>query len=287
MKFAYLIMAHDNPNQLKILLELLDYGINDIYLHIDPKSRELKNVNWLGCVKYAKIYTYSKYNVLWGDISQTKCQMFLLKEALRFHHDYYHLISGKDLPIKPHTEIINFFEKNKGKEFVFFEDSDYCKKDSCLHYHFFYYVENEKNKILRNFKFLLDNFLLWIQKALKVERKFYCGDNWFSITEKLASDFSSKGKKMIRKVKFCKNSDELILQTFLYPIYKDYDLYYRGFDSNHISILRYIDWDRGSPYVWRLKDYDQLCESPFLFARKFDETIDNKIILKIYNKLKN
>lgn len=36
MRFAYLIMAHDSMEQLKILLHLLDHEENDIYLHIEP-----------------------------------------------------------------------------------------------------------------------------------------------------------------------------------------------------------------------------------------------------------
>ncbi len=38
-KHAYLIMAHDNFEQLKILLDLIDDYRNDIYLHIDKKLK--------------------------------------------------------------------------------------------------------------------------------------------------------------------------------------------------------------------------------------------------------
>ena len=38
MKFAYLIMAHDNMEQLLSLIKLLDWPENDIYLHIDKKN---------------------------------------------------------------------------------------------------------------------------------------------------------------------------------------------------------------------------------------------------------
>lgn len=36
-KHAYLIMAHDKPRQLEILLSLLDDPRNDIYLHLDSR----------------------------------------------------------------------------------------------------------------------------------------------------------------------------------------------------------------------------------------------------------
>ena len=38
MKHAYLILAHNNFNQLKKLINLLDDIDNDIFIHIDEKS---------------------------------------------------------------------------------------------------------------------------------------------------------------------------------------------------------------------------------------------------------
>ena len=51
--------------------------------------------------------------------------------------------------------------------------------------------------------------------------------------------------------------------------------------------MRYIDWDRGNPYVFRIDDYDALMKSDCMFARKFDEKIDKEIIEKIYLTLKD
>ena len=38
MKFAYLIIAHNEPLLFEILLRLLDDERNDIYVHIDKKT---------------------------------------------------------------------------------------------------------------------------------------------------------------------------------------------------------------------------------------------------------
>lgn len=52
-----------------------------------------------------------------------------------------------------------------------------------------------------------------------------------------------------------------------------------------MACLRYIDWTRGNPYVWKIEDYNRLINSDYLFARKFDEKISKNIIDKIYNTL--
>ena len=43
MKHAFLIIAHNNWWQLKKLIECLDSGTHDIYVHIDKKVKILIN----------------------------------------------------------------------------------------------------------------------------------------------------------------------------------------------------------------------------------------------------
>ena len=52
-----------------------------------------------------------------------------------------------------------------------------------------------------------------------------------------------------------------------------------------IDTKRKIDWQRGRPYTWEKKDYQELINSEELFARKFDESIDKEIIDLIYEHI--
>jgi hypothetical protein len=45
--------------------------------------------------------------------------------------------------------------------------------------------------------------------------------------------------------------------------------------------MRLIDWNRGTPYTYRLPDFDELMNSDCLFARKFDMNVDARIVEKI------
>ena len=266
MKFAYLIMAHNNPKQLSILLKLLDYEENDIYLHIDKKSVDI-NVASIGeGIKKARIYIYSKYDVKWGGSTQVKCQMFLLSEAIKTQHEYYHLISGQDLPIKSNQEIQDFFEKNKGKEFVHFESDEFCKKENCRYYN----IGKGRNA----------KILIALQRKLKIQRKLYCGANWYSITSKLANDFCDYKKRMIKMVRWTKCSDEYVLQTFIKRVSRNkYQIYRKTMSpDDYRGTARLIDWNRGTPYVWRKNDFKEIVSSDRMFARKFDEKIDMEII---------
>lgn len=281
MIFAYLIMAHDNIEQLKMLIKALDYPENDIYLHIDKKSAISKEQI---DVKFAKLNVYKKYVVYWGDISQTKCQLFLLREAIKQYHDYYHLISGHDFPIKKHKDILTFFAKNNGKEFIHFDSQSYSIREGCKYYHpLSSFQLKYRHKWFAFFFNYLDEKLVSFQKKHNVQRKIYSGANWFSITHSLAKEYCTRHKTILRKVWWSFSSDECVLQTFYRTMAAGtYKLYAETKDdSDYNGTAREIDWLRGNPYVWTIKDYDYLMNSKRMFARKFDQRVDGVIIKKI------
>lgn len=74
------------------------------------------------------------------------------------------------------------------------------------------------------------------------------------------------------------------MQTLLINSPYKEKLYHKEFDNNPHAIMRLIDWNRGKPYTFRSTDYDELCESDMLFARKFDASIDSEIIKMIMEK---
>ena len=65
------------------------------------------------------------------------------------------------------------------------------------------------------------------------------------------------------------------------------NLYFPNEDSDYRSCMRHIDWKRGNPYVFKIDDFDELINSPCMFARKFDINTDRKICEKIFNYLKS
>ena len=65
------------------------------------------------------------------------------------------------------------------------------------------------------------------------------------------------------------------------------NLFYDKMDNNYIACMRYIDWNRGKPYTWLADDFNELINSNYLFARKFDCNIDNNIIMLISDYIRN
>ena len=267
MKHAYLIMAHDDLELLNALIKCIDDVRNDIYLHIDQKST--LDLSDIVKPKYSSLILINRINVTWGGDSQIKCTMNLLEASYKKEYRYYHLLSGHDLPIKSQDEIHCFFEKNDGKNFLNFRKI-IPREDSIERVKYFHLFQN---RIGRSIDFsaqklrILTRFFLKMQRLFHINRSrklvYYKGSNWFSITNELVNS-------MRENVNFIKHyfystlgGDEFFLQTFV----MNNDLATTVINDN----LRCIDWERGSPYTWRIEDKCILLRSDKLFVTLIKE----------------
>lgn len=280
-KHAYLIIAHNNFYILERLLKLIDDDRNDIYIHIDKKVKNFDFNYFNNICRKSKVKFIKRIKVYWGGYSQVQCELNLLKAAIKNNYEYYHLLSGVDLPIKNQDYIHKFFEKNKGKEFVRFTQNkwDYNRVSKK---HFFsnyikssHIIEFSTYRIANKFasKFINKDDYDYTKKF--EDYKFMKGDNWFSITDNCAHYICQNENVIKTMFKYTIGPDEHFIQTILYNSkFKD--------KLSSDTCLREIDWNRGKPYVYRIKDYKLLQKSKNLFARKFDNTVDREIIDKIY-----
>lgn len=76
-------------------------------------------------------------------------------------------------------------------------------------------------------------------------------------------------------------ADEIFLQTMLLNSPYAANVYHAQPDDDYKAIMRLIDWKRGGPYIFREEDFEDLISSPMLFARKFDQRVDDVIINKL------
>ena len=106
-KHAYLIIAHNKFEQLKMLCEMLDFEQNDIYMHIDAHVTDFDADSFRPSLRHSKMKFAERTRVNWGGYSQIQAELNLLKAAANSREDYsyYHLLSGADLPLRPAQEI--------------------------------------------------------------------------------------------------------------------------------------------------------------------------------------
>lgn len=281
-KHAFLLMAHNNIDILRLLIKQLDNPNVDIFLHIDKKSDilidDIRDID----LKFSEVYVFKKNKVYWAHLSQVTCEIFLLKEALeKDNYIYYHLLSGSDMLIKPIDELIEFFNKNGSLEYVHFESNDISLKKAQWinnYYVFQKFIRKNKTAKVLNFIVLQLQYILRINRNKTNKIKFSTGSNWFSITNEFAEYVVKKLDFIHKTFKFTRSPDEFFIQTILMNSKFRNTLFYSKFDDNYKSILRYIDWDRGNPYNFTIEDYDEILKSNMFIARKITSLeLGNKI----------
>ncbi|MDD3036333.1 beta-1,6-N-acetylglucosaminyltransferase [Bacteroides sp.] len=287
MRHAFLLIAHNEFQLLKILLSMLDDERNDIFLHIDKKV-DMESLNKdMFILKHARLYILEqRIDVRWGDISVVKVELLLLETArMKGPYDYYHLLSGVDLPIKSQDYIHEFFEKNKGYEFVAYSQGEANLKDlewKMSKYHLFtrYYKIPP-----RFFRKKIERFR---RKFLKFQEKYHYsrpneidfkkGSNWVSISDDLVTVLLDKKNFIFKRFKYVCCSDEIFIHSILWNSPLKDKIYKVNREAG--NGIRAIDWNRGDPYVWRMEDLSLLLESDDLFARKFSSD-DMEIVMKV------
>lgn len=274
-KHAYLIIAHNNFYVLEKTLKLIDDERNDIYIHIDKKVKGFNFSKYKDiCKKSTVTFTKKRYNVRWGSSSQVKTEMLLFCEAYSKGYEYYHLISGADMPIKSQDYIHTFF-KNNNYEFITSGNGD-MYSNRIGRYHFYTTIPVLK-KVYQYFDIVQNK--MKIDRLKKKNLKIYKGSNWASISHKCVELLIQNRKKIIKMTRFSLCADELYKQTIIINSKFAKNLY--PYDD-----IRLIDWERNegfSPHTFTIDDYDLIINSPCIFARKFVKKKDRQIIDKVYD----
>lgn len=289
MRHAYMIIAHDNYQQLRVLLQQLDDERNDIFLHIDKKSTTLSKEMFSGVVNKSSLYIIEcPISVFWGDYSIVQCELLMLETATaKGNYSYYHLLSGICMAIKSQDYIHDFFQKNAGKEFVSLYNEQLANRVRFRYKYYFPYMRLLKNPKAKWTRALMAASSI-TQKVVGINRTrknktvvFGFGAQWFSITDRFARYVIGRKAWIETTFRHTLCADEVFLQTILLNSEFAENVYTNSSGDNS---MRLIDWNRGRPYVFCEKDIDEVMSSPMLFARKLDLRIDSKIVDAVLKK---
>ena len=289
MKHAYLIIAHNRPDLLQNLVSMIDDERNDIFIHIDKKV-DMTLFKSIVTEKSHLYFTQNRISVVWGDFSQIECELTLFSEATQKNtYDYFHLISGVDVVIKSQDEIHKFFTHYKDLEFVGFANDTASAKllsrRSELYHFFTGHGRSSFGKILQQFR----RAVCVLQRAVGFKRKHMLemkiGPNWVSITNDACKWIVSHSTpEILREFRYTSCGDELFVQTMLWnsPFRNRIYQFVKNTDTD-AGCMRFVDWKRGNPYVFQMKDFDEIVNSQYFFCRKVEDielakAIKNKVL---------
>lgn len=283
-KHAVLIMAHNQFEILEKLMIQLDHERNDLYIHVDRKSRGFEQDRFEHVCKKSKVVFIPRMSVHWGDSSQTECELRLMEAALSKGKEYLYLLSGCDLQIKKTQQIHDFFDKHPDNQFLALRNN-ISGLSGIQRYYFFLPLRSYNKYIAKG----LDMISAFIQKILKVNRlekidyPLCKTQNWFSITGECAVYVLSKKDFIEKFVKYTCCADEMFLGTVIVNS-KYRDQIYEPYRSPG-GHMRLIDRERpegASPHTLTMEDWKMIEQCPYFWARKFDIKKDPEIIDKVF-----
>lgn len=289
-KYAYLIICHRSDASLRYLLKSIDDERNDIYVHVDAKARDFDFDKVKASVIHSELHFTRRINVTWGGYSQPEAELILLEAATQKHeYSFYHFLSGNDMCIKSQDEIHRFFDQHPGKLFLTFCGEDWNRKaEERVKY---YHIEHGRNTALKalNAVSLSIQKMIGINRLKHVDMQIVGGSNWCSLPHDFAMYLLEHRDVIHRIFHHSVCSDELFVHTMAYNSeYKDriylLKISQRNDDSDPDMFeanQRYIDWNRGKPYIFGEDDFDELMKVEYCFARKLAETDTNHLMRMI------
>lgn len=262
---AYLIMAHNEPETLRILLGLLDDERNNIYVHIDQRSTSLHEHEIKKWCSKSKMHFIKQEKAYWSGYSLVSITIKLIRAAIKEKNAYYHFLSGVDLPLKTQDELHVFFEKHDGKEFISTGRITTWKIMSRFKYYYF----EKWTKVVSRDKYRIARVLLaGLQAMLFIDRtrnsnlEYHMGGQWFSITHNFARYIIDQESLIKKNFGYGYCVDEVFLPTLVMNSPFKHKV-------SPLMNIRYVDWNRGNPYTWQKQDFEELTSNNIFFARKF------------------
>jgi hypothetical protein len=305
-RIAFLLMVHDNPQQLARLVDALDHPDASFHVHVDakaplepfeaaldgqPKVRLLRNrvvANWMG-------------------YSLVEATLRLLADAAEQGFDYCILLSGSDYPIKSVPELFDFYGR-AGEEYIAYwrlQDRPSWRHKVLYHYPvdripIRNWSTNSEASYLRR--------LFWGRyfryRRFMPKRRFlpglvpYGGPDWWSLSRGCVEHVLRYVRDNPRFARFYRTTaspGEMFFQTIILNSEwaqrvhgrAEYEEWLRTRTEadvdrdtpmlpDELFNFRYVDWSgeidgrREKPAVLDERDWPALLASPSHFARKFD-----------------
>lgn len=282
MKHAIIVLIHQDPNILKDLLEFFDEDFK-FFIHIDKHYKcDLNSIK----SAYPNCFIFSKYYVNWGGRNILLAELFLIQQALQTDdYDYFHIISGSDMPIRSLREFKSFFRQSEGLSFMEYHRYPVAKwENGTMRRIGFYWINdylNFRNPKYQNTFEKIFNFQVKHNVRRRMPNQYeilYGGSNWMSLYKDCASEIipnTSRKLGFLRRLCFTFAPDELYIQTVL----MNSKLRENIINNNK----RYIDWSGigGSPSILREDKLRDIIFSQCLIGRKFLHPYSDRLISMI------
>ena len=275
-------MAHKNVGQVR---RLIDYFREDcdVFIHFDRKAGlSQESLEPLRQCPYVRLVS-CEYEVNWGGTSVLESELALLGEVFGYgEYDYFHLFSGQDYPIRPLGYFLDFFERNKGREYLQYVNipNPRWEQGTYRRFQYFYFYDLAQGR---------ENPRKWVHEQVQDQMRrgvkrpipdefdvLYGSSQWFSITQEAARtllEYTRDKPAFYNRMWMTFAPEECYVATILLNLL-DQKRFVR---SNCRFILwRYENGNR--PANLGEEHFASLLDRDLLFARKFEMPCSERLL---------
>ena len=292
MRKAYILEAHRYPAQLHRLVDRLNDGSSEFFVHIDKKA-DIKTFHSLHAFG-SLIHWLKREDAKWagyGSVRATLNGLRAIRDSGK-HFDHIFLLSGQDYPIKSNTEIDAFLRTSPHSLFVdYFPIPNYEKWPGGDRGGWYrvdkYYIGLRRRDFFfsKSFNFL-STYLPFLRRKIPNGMKPFTGSAWWSMDMYAMNyilDFDAKHPEYGAFHKYTFVPDELYMHMIVGNATDE-----RICKSLSTDNKRFLIWEKPDsphPNTLRISDLPAIKASTHLFARKFDATMDSEILDRIDDEI--
>lgn len=276
MRIAYILLVHKSPGQVARLLRALHAPGNFYGIHVDRKAaKEVHNAIAEICLEYAEAFIIPPRVVNWAGWSVVAAELHGIKALLDRSEQWDRLVclSGQDFPLVSQSRLRELLDREPTLNYLNSLPLDPAFKDKLPRIEYYYF------ELFRR-----------VRRIRRIRRKrpggfvVHSGDQWFILTREFAEFCLNAplSRQIQRFMRFALVPDEMYFPTVI-------------MNSKFASTcaqrnLRKIRWDQGGghhPRILTMQDVPWLLEGDECFARKFDETLDDRVLELLESRLRD
>jgi hypothetical protein len=294
MKKAYVIMVHKSPAQVYRLINRLNDGESEFFVHIDKKAdiNQFRKLESFGGI----VHFTERFDATWGGYGIIKPSLSALRTIRDSGKDFKRimLLSGQDYPIKSNADIDRFFETSPYSNFIDYTPIPNYKKwpgkDRGGLYRvdkYYFGMKNHEVFLSKTLNFL-SRFFPFIKRKLPNGMKPYTGQTWWNLDMYALNYILDYSDNHPEYMAFHKNTfvaDELFVQMIIGNS-QDTKLI-NSIENSEKRFTIWYDPTNAHPKILAKEDFETIKLSTDLFARKFDESFDSEILDMIDDKILN
>ncbi len=271
MNLGFIILAHNQPDAIRRLVEILATDGNRVVIHFDTSASltDKQVVQQLAAEHSDRVQVISKVHCVWGEWSLVEAVLLALGEFEKMPQapDYIHLMSGADLPVRPIADLKEFLQRNPDRDFIECCDitrRPWVKGGLGRERLQFYFPVNFRTR-----RQLFDRLVRWHRK-LKIRRRMpldltpHMGSQWWTLRWSTCAGVLDFIRSHPRVVKFFRSTwipDESFFQTVIAKIIPRQQVADLQLMFHHLS-------PTGRPYVFYNDHASVVRKLPHFFIRK-------------------